>query len=73
MTNKQMKRCSTLLVIREIQIKATMRYHFVSTRIAIIKILKKEEISKNVEEDVGKRGLSSFSGGDIKWFSHCRK
>ena len=50
-----------------------MRYHFVSTRIAIIKILKKEEISKNVEEDVGKRGLSSFSGGDIKWFSHCRK
>ena len=32
-----------------------MRYHFVSTRIAIIKILKKEEISKNVEEDVGTR------------------
>ena len=56
--------------IREMQIKATMRYHFVSTRIAIIK--KKKKV-KSVEENVEKLELSSFSGGDIKWFSHCRK
>lgn len=31
-----MKRCSTLLVIRR-QIKATVRYHFTSTTMAIIK------------------------------------
>ena len=61
MANKHMKRCSTLLIIREMQIKTTMRYQLTLVRMTIIKNLQ----TINAGEGMEKRGHSCTVGGDV--------
>ena len=60
MANKYMKRCSTPLIIREMQIKTTMRYHFTPVRMAAIQSLQ----AINAGEGGEKREPSYTVGGD---------
>ena len=60
MVNKLMKRCSTSLIIREMQIKTTMKYHFTPVRMAAIQSLQ----AINAGEGVEKREPSYTVGGN---------
>ena len=54
-----MKRCSTSLIIKEMQIKITLRYHLTIVRIAAIK----KSTNKNAGEGE-KRELPYTAGGN---------
>ena len=68
MTNKYMKRWSTSVIIKGMQIETTMKYYLTPVRMAIIK---RQEI--NIREDVEKKETLYMVGGNVNWYSHYGK
>ncbi|MES8729930.1 hypothetical protein U6V54_12190, partial [Cutibacterium acnes] len=61
--NKHMKRCSRLLIIREMQIKTTMSYDLTPVRMAITKNIQTINAGVGVQE----RAISYIVGGNVNW------
>jgi hypothetical protein len=66
MAGKHLKKCSALLIIREIETKTSLRFYLIPVRMAKIKI----QVTADASEDVEKEGHSSIVGGIASLYNH---
>jgi hypothetical protein len=71
MAKKHMKKCSPSLVIKEMQIKTTLRFYLTPVRIAIIKTPPKHVLLRIQ----GKKEPSYMyaAGGNASWYNYSEK
>ena len=69
MAKEHMGRCSSLLIIREMHIKTTLRHHSHPSEWPSFKGLE----TVNAGEGVEKREPSHTVGGNVSWYSHYGK